>query len=306
LDPDLRREMRAFRFLFAEGIPAFLLTVRGPGTFEEDLETILRTPPDEVLTAASAFLVPVDFDMSDQVAVITEAMKTAKTDGESLDLAVTLFEDPSSFLNRLVAMLWNYWDEAFGTEWKRIQPTIEDSIELATTRMEESGPEGFFGAFKDQFRHDPRAGVLTFDRPFERDIDISDRGPMTIVPSVYTWPHVMVTVDEEDPPVMIYPVATLSSETLLEGPPPELVRVLRLLADDTRLSLLRLLAQQPRSTQELAVLSYLSEAAVSRHLKQLTDVGLLATRREGYYVLYEVVPQGLSPLSDALMGFIRS
>lgn len=62
------------------------------------------------------------------------------------------------------------------------------------------------------------------------------------------------------------------------------------LRDPTRLRILRLIAQQPRSTQELAPLVSLTEAGVSRHLRLLAGVGLLTTHREGYYVVYSIAP----------------
>ena len=47
----------------------------------------------------------------------------------------------------------------------------------------------------------------------------------------------------------------------------------RALADETRLQVLRLIAERPRSTQELAPLVGLSEAALSKHLRFLAEVG---------------------------------
>ena len=149
--------------------------------------------------------------MTDRVAVISEAMKRAAPHGEWVEMTRLLFDDPARFLNRLVAMLCNYWDEAFRIEWRRVRPTIDGSIELARTRTQETGVEGFFGVFKDQFRYDKERGVLRFGKPFERDVEISDRGSMTIVPSVYAWPHVLVAVSDNGPPVLIYPVDTLSA-----------------------------------------------------------------------------------------------
>jgi DNA-binding transcriptional ArsR family regulator len=38
----------------------------------------------------------------------------------------------------------------------------------------------------------------------------------------------------------------------------------------------------------------------------LADAGLVQTRREGYYVLYSLVPERMRPLSAALLAFVRS
>jgi DNA-binding transcriptional ArsR family regulator len=87
-------------------------------------------------------------------------------------------------------------------------------------------------------------------------------------------------------------------------PSADLVDVLRALGNDTRLRALRLIAERPRSTQELARLVGISEAGLSKHLRQLSAAGLVTTRREGYYVLYAVVRERIGPLSDVLLGFL--
>jgi DNA-binding transcriptional ArsR family regulator len=48
----------------------------------------------------------------------------------------------------------------------------------------------------------------------------------------------------------------------------------------------------------------LSEATVSRHLSVLRAAGLVASRREGRFVLYWLVPDRASTLSSLLLDFI--
>jgi DNA-binding transcriptional ArsR family regulator len=76
------------------------------------------------------------------------------------------------------------------------------------------------------------------------------------------------------------------------------VALLVLAVADARLRALRLIAQAPRSTQELASLIAISEAGLSKHLGILSEAGLVESRRAGYYVLYT--------LSDELRRFLRS
>lgn len=81
--------------------------------------------------------------------------------------------------------------------------------------------------------------------------------------------------------------------------------MLRALADPTRLTALRLVAEQPRSTQELARLVRISEAGLSKHLRVLAAAGLVTSRRSGYYVLYSWEPDRLGALSEAVLSFLR-
>lgn len=62
----------------------------------------------------------------------------------------------------------------------------------------------------------------------------------------------------------------------------------------------RRIADQPRSTQELAPL-----VGISEHLRQLADAGIVQSRREGYYVLYSLVPDRIDALSDAVRQFVK-
>jgi len=65
-----------------------------------------------------------------------------------------------------------------------------------------------------------------------------------------------------------------------------------------------MLVERPRSTEELAPLLHLSPAALSKHLRTLARAGLLASQREGYYVLYTVNPDRLAALGPSLNSFI--
>jgi DNA-binding transcriptional ArsR family regulator len=68
----------------------------------------------------------------------------------------------------------------------------------------------------------------------------------------------------------------------------------------------RLIAERPCSTQELAPFVGVSEAALSKHLRVLTDAGLLERRREGYYVLYRLLPGQVAGLAPSLESFLHT
>ena len=60
-----------------------------------------------------------------------------------------------------------------------------------------------------------------------------------------------------------------------------LLPVLAALADETRLSVLELLRQREMYAQEIAQALGLSQSAISRHLRQLEEAGLVRVRRAG-------------------------
>jgi len=85
-----------------------------------------------------------------------------------------------------------------------------------------------------------------------------------------------------------------------------MLRVLRALADDTRLQVLRLIAERPRSTQELAPLVGLSEAALSKHLRLLAEAGVLQAQRTGYYVLYHLEPEQITVVMESIHTYLET
>jgi SAM-dependent methyltransferase len=78
----------------------------------------------------------------------------------------------------------------------------------------------------------------------------------------------------------------------------------RLLGDEARLRLLRVLAQDRFNVTELTGVLGLAQSGVSRHLGLLKDAGLIAEERDGAYTYYRLSPglrdNGLGPLWSLL------
>lgn len=80
---------------------------------------------------------------------------------------------------------------------------------------------------------------------------------------------------------------------------PRVGLVMRTLADPTRLAIYeRIAAHGESSVVELTRHARVSQPAVSQHLKALTEVHLVAARREGRNTYYRALPQGLAPLAS--------
>jgi ArsR family transcriptional regulator len=67
--------------------------------------------------------------------------------------------------------------------------------------------------------------------------------------------------------------------------------LLRLLGDETRLRLLRLLAREPLNVSELTVILGLAQSGVSRHLGLLREAGLVTEQRAGTFAWYRLAPE---------------
>ncbi|NOQ61723.1 transcriptional regulator [Mycolicibacterium fortuitum] len=74
------------------------------------------------------------------------------------------------------------------------------------------------------------------------------------------------------------------------------------LADDSRWQVLVALGRRPASASALAEELPISRQAIAKHLKVLTDVGLVSAGRVGREVKYEAVGARLSEVARRLDG----
>src|SRR4029077_9965722 len=115
--------------------------------------------------------------------------------------------------------------------------------------------------------------------PHEHSVVVSADDPLVLSPSVFVWPHLLVNCDRPWPLALVYAAPAIALDAAVRIPPAELTRILRALADDTRLRVLKLIAERPRTTQELAPLVGLSMSGVSKSVRLLSEAGLVTARR---------------------------
>ncbi|MBP7735319.1 MAG: metalloregulator ArsR/SmtB family transcription factor [Spirochaetes bacterium] len=72
----------------------------------------------------------------------------------------------------------------------------------------------------------------------------------------------------------------------------EIVQYYKALADETRLRLLNLLLRHELNVNEIVSVMGMGQPRISRHLKILTDCGLLKFRRDGLWVFYSAAQEG--------------
>ncbi|HLZ12579.1 MAG TPA: metalloregulator ArsR/SmtB family transcription factor [Candidatus Acidoferrum sp.] len=76
-------------------------------------------------------------------------------------------------------------------------------------------------------------------------------------------------------------------------------------AEPRRRDILNFLALQERSVSEIVDAMEMEQPSVSKHLKVLKDVGLVAARREGRQMLYRVNAAAIRPLWEWTNTFER-
>ncbi len=76
-------------------------------------------------------------------------------------------------------------------------------------------------------------------------------------------------------------------------------------AEPRRREILNYLVMQERSVSEIVEAMELEQPSISKHLKVLKGVGLVAARRDGRQMLYKVNPMAIRPLHDWTSTFER-
>ena len=84
-----------------------------------------------------------------------------------------------------------------------------------------------------------------------------------------------------------------------------IARRFRVLGEPMRIKLLDLLRDGEASVNELTESLDASQQNVSRHLAVLAEVGILGRRKEGTYVYYGIVDEGVFALCDQVCGSVK-
>jgi DNA-binding transcriptional ArsR family regulator len=312
LPASLRQEIAAFRFAYDAFVPEFLTPSPASGyrSFDEELSELEDL---EETTLALGFLRPLwdhrgerdDAVLEDERVREHVRARIRRLQAEAV-LGELIFDDPRELAARFRGLLARYWDSAFAQEWDALEPRLAETVADAGRRIAEDGVYSYLSGLSPQLLINPARGEICRDLPHDHEVDVRPGAELVLVPSAFVWPHVRVNCDPPWPSVIVHPAPFALAQTKPGFPPEDVVHVLRALADPTRLQALRLIAAGERSTQELAPLIGISEAGLSKHLRQLARAGLVRTRREGYYVLYSCDPERIGQLSEVVLEFVQA
>ncbi len=313
LPAGLKREIEAFSFAVRSYFPEFVFP-HGTGgfiSFETELNQLSGLPADLVAVEFSrpfhggtATRDPAALADPELREAITRA--TGELPEPSRHLARLVLDDPLRLLHRFQRLLHDYWDQAFRPEWSRIENSLAEAVSAVGRDMARLGMRAALAGVSSELRASPAGAAVTLSlaRAHDHEVRLEPGQHLVLAPSLYVWPHVRANCDPPWPLGLVYPAPAVREEGRIGIPPGELLRVLRALADGTRLRLLKVVAGRPRSTQELAPLLHISEATCSKHLRLLADAGILQAKRDGYYVLYSLDHTRLASLLPGITEFL--
>ena len=198
-----------------------------------------------------------------------------------------VFDNPAEGLRRVAEQLQRYFDRALAEHWAGLRSVLDADITHRGRQLALSGPDQVLVGLHPLVSW---TGTMLRSGSCKGNHVLSSRGRgLVLVPSVFSWPDVLVTIDPGRQPGLVY--APRAAASVCNGPLAKPRDALQALLGATRAMVL-FEVSQPRSTTEIAGRLNLSAASVSHHLHVLKDAGLSYGRRQGHWVLYEATDAG--------------
>lgn len=321
LEPDLADRLHEAEFLwrntFSDVFMPFAGVRGGNGrtgaTLAEDLDILDRLDDERFVSAALEFTCASLYGIGAPSPLADPAMRARALDmaaargPQQVEFTQQLLADPAS-VRRWVRRLFEDCDQAFFADtWRRVRVPLVADARHKTDLLRRKGLAEAVGAVSAALSVDESGGRIVVDKLTEgrtHAADPSVGAGLTLVPTSFGWPHLMVLHAPGWRPVIHYPVHQP------ELPSPASVETLQLrmeaLAHPMRMRLCRNLARSPYTTGELADAHSITAPEVSRHLAVLKKAGLVTTRRRGRYVLHQLDLTVVARLgSDFLEGVLR-
>ncbi len=200
-----------------------------------------------------------------------------------LRLAKDLLHDAEAVRADLLAFIELCRHTFFADLWTRTEPLLTAAAHRLRQRLADQGPAAALLSLSPSSARlvTPATGParVVFDKVHHAVVSPS-RTPVTLIPTRYGAPHLLVKNEPGLAPVVHFPVdapdvgVTLARSRLLG------------LTDPRRVRLCRLIARQAMTTADLADRLSMTRPQVSRHLRVLRDLGLVRVERNGRYVHY--------------------
>jgi ArsR family transcriptional regulator len=292
-----------------------------PGmTFEAYLEDLEATRPsrfrDRLLKAyAEACYTKEAQEFIDQPVDWEDVLSSAKSyvgflkarfgeDGVDEEVETRAHEyviDPAALKQLVTGHIRWFWKNYLQAEWNRVRPMIEESARAFNrvdysemTRMEIIE----FITGKDV------SSEAKWESKWGKEILKTDE--LVFVPNAHIGPY--MRADKIDDTFYIYFGAHLPEGSEIRVPEldrAEIVSRISALADDTRLQILQLIAEQGEMrSQEIMEAINLSQPSVSRYLSQLTAVGYLQERRANGAKAYILNKDRIEKTLKAVRAFL--
>lgn len=213
---------------------------------------------------------------------------------------MSLLRKPATLRRQFAEVLSAYYREYFSKELRRIEPWLISSVHTFQERLRKEPLEAMESIHP---RFVLREQEILFYKAHTWRFSYQDISRIIVEPSTFIAPHLLMGTFSSTVTVG-YPVSVPGTDRY-DAVPKDLLGIMNAMSDESRMKILRQVFYHPYCTQQLAEMSNLSEATVSKHLKILSQAGLVYSERKGNYVFYygdksriQLIPVDLNQFFD--------
>ncbi|WP_393086898.1 helix-turn-helix domain-containing protein [Streptomyces sp. LN704] len=271
-DSTLGRALRPLRALIPSTgyIPDFLTPPVTGGGLTAGLDQLLRTPRTQLVREMSR--------LAESRPVPTWAGSLGRPGGDAL--------------KSLANALGVYFRGLLEPHWPHIRSAVGNDVGVRSRALLDGGTQALLEGLRPMARWN--APVLEVNYPVERDLYLDGRG-LLLVPSYFCWRRPTALADPGLDPVLVYPVAK-TPLAVADGTDDGVERLL----GRTRAAVLTEVAGQSAcTTSEVAEAVGIALPSASYQIGVLRDGGLVASHRDGKYVLHTATLLGLRVLGTS-------
>ncbi|MER5406406.1 helix-turn-helix domain-containing protein [Streptomyces sp. NPDC002769] len=271
-DSTLGRALRPLRALIPSTgyIPDFLTPPVTGGGLSAGLDQLLRTPRVQLVREMSR--------LAESRPLPTWAASLGRPGGDAL--------------KSLANALGIYFRGLLEPHWPHIRSAVGNDVGVRSRALLDGGTQALLEGLRPMARWN--APVLEVNYPIERDLYLEGRG-LLLVPSYFCWRRPTALADPGLDPVLVYPVAK-APLAVADGTDDGVERLL----GRTRAAVLTEVAgQSARTTSEVAEAVGIALPSASYQIGVLRDGGLVASHRDGKYVLHTATLLGLRLLGNS-------
>ncbi|MER6949623.1 metalloregulator ArsR/SmtB family transcription factor [Nonomuraea sp. NPDC000554] len=255
----------------------FLTPRTGSGSMEAGVESLRRTPRDRLRA---------------DLAELARRHPGRRLPGWTADLAAGSAQAVQAVAGAVSA----YFAACLSPYWSRIRGQVGQDRTRRSRVLSEGGWESVFATLHPSARWSFPTLELAY--PAEHDLHLQGRG-LVLVPSFFCRKAPVTLLDEELPPVLVYPIEHDPAWAHGESPGGDAGRrpTLAGLLGPTRTRVLEVVALGDCTTSELARRLGLPPSTVSRQVTVLRDAELVTSQRYGKAVLHAVTALGVALLN---------
>jgi len=237
-------------------------------TLSEELCTLKRTPDE----------------------VIRSEVRIAYRDSVPASLREAM-DAPRVFANRLATLIEHFWRKAIAPCWALLRARLEGEMLYRARALALGGFEELFSELhKDVSFHEGRLVVRTISHWDGRERKLG----LLLVPSIFCWPDVFLTVRPPWRTAIVYPSRGVA-DLWDDASSPQCSGLQHLVGPSCARVIANL--QVPRTTLEMSAAIGLSPAATSEQITKLRTAGILERIRVGRRVFYSLNKKGMSLFS---------